>query len=65
LRNNAAEAGTPVRLQITLLALDGIRAGHPGGHRHRRRSGTPSTEFQATVPNVTQQIAGWKYRIMS
>jgi tetratricopeptide (TPR) repeat protein len=64
LRNNAAEAGTPVRLQITLLGLDGTELGTQEVTVTAPERDA-STEFQATVPNVTQQIAGWKYRIMS
>lgn len=64
LRNNGAEAGSPVRVQVTLLGLDGSELGTQEVTVTAPAS-EETTQFTATVPGVTQQIAGWKYRVMS
>lgn len=61
-KNNALESGASVQIEITLLANDGSTIATQQTSVTLAAKDEEST-FELTVPEVTRQIAGWKYRV--
>ncbi len=62
LKTQAAEPGSSIRVEVTLLASDGSVLGTQSTSVTAAAK-EESAEFQMTITGVTQQVAGWKYRV--
>lgn len=61
-KNNGAEAGASLQFEITLLDKEGgVMGTETATVTAPEKDATTTVEI--TVPNVTRQVAGWKYRI--
>lgn len=63
-KNNGLEAGQTVQIEVTLLASDGSEIATEQA-AVTVAAKDEETQFDLMVPEVTRQVAGWKYRIVS
>lgn len=63
-RNNGLEAGQTVQIEVTLIASDGSEIATEQASVTVAAQ-DEETQFDLTVPQLTRQVAGWKYRIVS
>lgn len=62
-KNNGAEAGASLQFEVTLIDKDGAEMGTEQATVTAPEKDATTT-VEVTVPNVTRQVAGWKYRII-